>query len=597
MAQTFTTRPDVRGTFGAVSSTHWLGSATGFGILERGGNAFDAAVATAFVLQIVEPHLNGPGGDMVALFQRADADSPSVLCGQGVAPARATIPEFTSRGFTHVPGTGHLPAVVPGAFGAWMHMLAAYGTMRLRDVLSPSIEYATNGFPAAYRAAASIAAGAEFMAAEWPSSAAVWLPHGHAPKPGVLIKTPAIGATYARILAEAEAASSDREAQIEAARNAFYAGFVADAIDRFLQIPIADGTGGRHAGLLDGADMARWRPSEEPTLSLSFRGVEVHKAGAWTQGPTFLQSLAILDGFDLDRVIGDDEAFVHHVVETMKLTLADREGALGDPAHVDVPLEQLLSPHYAAERRGEIADTADHKLRLGSAIPNAGARHEALMRLSGAQAPQSAIGLGEPTFADLPEVEGDTVHFDIIDRHGNIVSATPSGGWLQSSPAVPELGFNITTRGQMFWLDDALPGALAPGRRPRITLTPTIVKRDDGAMLGIGTPGGDQQEQWILSTLLRIVVARAGLQAAIDAPQFHTTHYIASFFPRTYEPGTIRIEDRFSEATRAALRERGHTVVEQGSWSLGRVCAAGRMDGMVRAAATPRFMEAYAIGR
>lgn len=597
MAQTFTTRPEIRGTFGAVSSTHWLGSATGFGILEQGGNAFDAAVATAFVLQIVEPHLNGPGGDMVALFQRADADAPRVLCGQGVAPARATIAEFASHGLAHVPGTGHLPAVVPGAFGAWMHMLAAHGTMTLRDVLSPAIGYAINGFPAAYRAAASIAAGADFMAAEWPSSAAVWLPHGRAPRPGTIITTPAIGAAYNKILVEAEAAGRGREVQIEAARSAFYDGFVADAIDRFMRAPVADGTGGRHAGLLSGDDMAAWQASEEPTVSLRFRGSEIHKAGAWTQGPAFLQSLAILDGFELDRLVGDDEAFVHHVTETMKLTLADRDGALGDPDHVDVPLKRLLSPEYAAERRAQIADTADHSFRLGSAVPLGQERHDALMRLAGAAAPKAAIGLGEPTFADLPEVEGDTVHFDVVDRHGNIVSATPSGGWLQSSPAVPELGFNVTTRGQMFWLDDVLPGALGPGRRPRITLTPTLVKREDGSMFGIGTPGGDQQEQWILSTLLRIVVAQAGLQAAIDAPQFHTTHYIASFFPHAFEPGTIRIEDRFSDAARAALRARGHTVVEQGSWSLGRVCAAGRIDGMVRAAATPRFMEAYAIGR
>ncbi len=596
MAQTFTTRPDIRGTFGAVTSTHWLGSTTGFGILERGGNAFDAAVATAFVLQIVEPHLNGPGGDAIVLFQRAGSDAPRVVCGQGVAPATATIERFHGEGFSHVPGTGHLPAVVPGAFGAWMHLLAAHGTMPLRTVLEPAIGYALNGFPAPYRTAASIAAGASFMAAEWPTSAAVWLPGGAPPKPGALLQTAAIGEALARILDEAEAVGGDREAQIEAARRAFYEGFVAEAIDRFLRVPIADGAGGHNAGLLTGADMAAWRAHEEPTISSVFRGVEVHKAGPWTQGPAFLQSLAILDGFDLDAMAADTDAFVHHVAETMKLTLADRDAALGDPDHVDVPLDALLSESYAAERRGQISDSASHDFRVGSAVPDGAARQAALMRLANAPAGSAAIGLGEPTFADLPEVEGDTVHFDVIDRHGNIVSATPSGGWLQSSPAVPGLGFNVTTRGQMFWLDPALPAALGPGRRPRITLTPTLVKRGED-VFGIGTPGGDQQEQWILSTLLRVLLERKSLQAAIDAPQFHTTQYIASFFPRSFEAGGLRVEDRFSQEVRDRLRERGHTVVDQGSWSLGRVCAAGRIDGMIRAGATPRFMEAYAVGR
>ncbi|MEM9783155.1 MAG: gamma-glutamyltransferase, partial [Pseudomonadota bacterium] len=212
-------------------------------------------------------------------------------------------------------------------------------------------------------------------------------------------------------------------------------------------------------------------------------------------------------------------------------------------------------------------------------------------------APSAGIGLGEPTFADLPEVEGDTVHLDVVDRWGNLVSATPSGGWLQSSPAVGGLGFSVTTRGQMFWLDPGLPGALGPGRRPRTTLTPTLITRDGQPYLGIGTPGGDQQEQWSLSTFLRIFQQRLGLQAAIDAPQFHTAHYISSFFPRGFAPGVLHIEDRFPEATRQALAARGHVLAEQPGWSLGRVCAAGFSDGMVRAAATPRYMQAYAVGR
>ncbi|MEM6678065.1 MAG: gamma-glutamyltransferase family protein, partial [Pseudomonadota bacterium] len=576
---------------------HWLGSTVGFGILERGGNAFDAAVATGFVLQIVEPHLNGPGGEVPILFHAAGAPRPRVLCGQGVAPQAATIDHLLSEGVSRMPGTGLLPAVVPGAFDAWMLLLRDYGTMRLHDVLEAAIDYAENGFPLAHRAAASIHAGAAFFAREWPTSAAVWTPGGTAPKPGSRFATPAIAQTYRRILAEAEAASTDREAQIEAARDAFYRGFVAEAVERSMRVPIADGLGERRAGLLTADDMARWRATYEDTLSLSYGDVEVHKAGPWTQGPAFLQCLRLLEGVELVDMAQDGPDFVHRVAETMKLALADRDAFLGDPDHVEVPLGRLLSADYAAERRALIGGTADTALRPGPATPDWAERRDRLLGLIGDPVPGVGIGLGEPTFADLPEVEGDTVHLDVVDRWGNLVSATPSGGWLQSSPAIAELGFSITTRGQMFWLDPTLPGALGPGRRPRVTLTPTLITRDGQPYLGLGTPGGDQQEQWSLSTFLRIFQQRLGLQAAIDAPQFHTAHYISSFYPRSFEPGVLHIEDRFPEATRRALAERGHVLREQPGWALGRVCAAGFSDGMVRAAATPRYMQAYAVGR
>ncbi|MEM6974162.1 MAG: gamma-glutamyltransferase family protein [Pseudomonadota bacterium] len=597
MSQTFTTRPEIRGTFGAVSSTHWLGSTVGFGILERGGNAFDAAVATGFALQIVEPHLNGPGGEVPILFQSAGAARPRVLCGQGVAPRLATIERFAAEGLDRVPGTGLMPAVVPGAFDAWMMLLRDFGTLRLRDVLEPAIGYAQHGFPLAHRAAASIHAGAAFFSREWPTSAAVWTPGGAAPKPGARFASPAIAGTYRRILAEAEAASTAREPQIEAARDAFYRGFVAEAVDRFMRTEIADGLGERRAGLLRADDMARWRASYEDTVAVPFGDVAVHKAGPWCQGPMLLQCLRMLDGLELPDMAANGPDFVHRVVETMKLALADRDAFFGDPDHVEVPLDRLLSVEYAAERRASIGETADRSFRPGAATPCWAERRDRLLAQIGDPAPSAGIGLGEPTFADLPEVEGDTVHLDVVDRWGNLVSATPSGGWLQSSPAVGELGFSVTTRGQMFWLDATLPCALGPGRRPRTTLTPTLITRDGEPCLGIGTPGGDQQEQWTLSTFLRIFQQRLGLQAAIDAPQFHTAHYISSFFPRGFTPGVLHIEDRFPEATRRALAERGHLLAEQPGWSLGRVCAAGFSDGMVRAAATPRYMQAYAVGR
>ena len=567
------------------------------GVLERGGNAFDAAAAAGFVLQVVEPHLNGPGGEVPILFQAAGQEKPRVLCGQGVAPAAAKVAYFEDRGFQLIPGTGVLPAVVPGAFDAWMLLLRDHGTMTLRDVLTPAINYAMDGFPMAYRAAASIHAGAEFIARQWPTSAAVWLADGKAPAPGQKFATPAIGATYQRIIDEAEAASSDRQMQIEAARASFYRGFVADAIDRFMRIETPDGLGHRSAGLLTGDDMAHWHATYEDTVSCTYHGVDVHKAGAWTQGPAFLQCLQILKGYDLAAMAAEGPDFVHTIVETLKLALADRDVFYGDPNHVDVPLERLLSEAYAADRRALITDAANTMLRPGDATGDVEHRRDALLNRLEESPPMSGIGLGEPTFADLPEVEGDTVHIDVADRWGNLVAATPSGGWLQSAPAIPELGFNITTRGQMFWLDPTLPGALSPGRRPRTTLSPTLVTRNGKPYLGLGTPGGDQQEQWTLSTFLRLHDHRLNLQAAIDAPQFHTAHYLSSFYPRGFTPGTLFIEERFPEATRGELAERGHQILVQPGWSLGRVCGAGYVDGMLRAAATPRYMQAYAIGR
>ena len=597
MTQAFTTRPEIRGTFGAVASTHWIGSAVGFGILERGGNAFDAAAATGFTLQIVEPHLNGPGGEVPIIVHPAGAERPRVLCGQGVAPRAATIARLRDMGVDRMPGTGLLPAVVPGAFGAWMELLRRHGTMRLRDVLEPAIGYARDGYPLVRRAAESIHAIAPLFRAEWMHSAEVWLPGGNAPMPGARVAQPQIAETWSRILTEAEAVGSDREAQIEAAVRAFYQGFVADAVDRFYRGEQADGAGVRHRGLLTGEDMAPWRPTWEAPASIDFAGVTVHKTGPWGQGPALLLSLRILDALGIADLEPGSAAWVHAVVETLKLSLADRDSWFGDPNHADVPLAELLSPDYAERRAAMIGDAASLDLRPGEPVPGVSERRSALMALAASPA-ETDLGGGEPAFVDLPEVEGDTVQLDVVDRWGNLVAATPSGGWLQGSPAVPGLGFNISTRGQMFWLDKRLPSHLAPGRRPRTTLTPTVLTRDGRPAAGLGSPGGDQQDQWTLGPLLRHLQQGLNLQAAIDAPLFHTTHYVNSFAPRAFVPGVVHIEERFARAVRDELADRGHHLRVEPPWSLGRLCAAGfTRSGLVRAAATPRFMQAYAVGR
>jgi len=596
MEQPFTTRPEIKGTFGVVTSTHWIASAVGMSILERGGNAFDAAVATGFVLQIVEPHLNGPGGEVPIIVWKAGDAAPKVICGQGTAPAAATIAHFDALGLRLVPGTGLLAGVVPGAFDAWMIMLRDYGTMSLDDVLAPAISYAQNGFPLVRRAVQAIHAVDEFLRVNWPSSAEVWLPGGRPPKPDQLYLTPTIAATYTRICAEARAAGADRTAQIEAARRTFYRGFVAEAIGRFYAASeLMDTSGRRHSGLLTSDDMANWQATYEDPVHYDYHGARVYKTGPWGQGPVLLQMLALLKGFgvaDLDP-LGVD--FVHLVTECTKLAMADRDVFYGDPDASEVPVSTLLSDDYNTARRGLIDLQASLNLRPGN-LPGAQARLSAIIDRAGCETPVGP-GMGEPTFVDLPEVEGDTVHLDIIDRWGNVVSATPSGGWLQSSPVIPELGFPLTTRAQMFWLAPGLPSSLAPLRRPRTTLSPTMIGRDGKPWLAMGTPGGDQQDQWTAVVLLRHLHHGFNLQGAIDAPMFNTRHGPASFYPRSRSPGELLIEGRFPASTVTALQDRGHKVRVEGDWSLGRVCAAGFYDGMLKAAATPRFMQGYAVGR
>jgi gamma-glutamyltranspeptidase/glutathione hydrolase len=542
-----------------VASTHWLATAAGMAVLERGGNAFDAAVATGFTLQVVEPHLNGPGGDLPAVFWAAERGEPLVLCAQGVAPAAATVERFRELGHELVPGTGLPAACVPGAFGGWVRLLAEFGTWRLEDVLAFAIGYADEGYPVVPGITMLIERTEELLRT-WEASAALYLP---APRPGSLFRNRALAATYRRIVEESRGGSRDQE--LERARRLFYEGFVAEEIDRFS----ADG-----GGLITGADLAAWEPTLEPPATLDFRGLTVCKSRAWGQGPVFLQQLALLDGFDLAEL--SDAEYVHVVVECAKLAFADREAFYGD---VDVPLERLLSRAYADERRELVGDEASAELRPGEGG-----------RLPSPVAAAGAVGAGEPT-------RGDTVHLDVADRFGNLVSATPSGGWLQSSPVIPALGWPLGTRAQMFWLEEGLPSSLVPGRRPRTTLSPTLALRDGEPALSIGTPGGDQQDQWSLHAFLRHVVFGDDLQAAIDAPSFHTDHFPSSFFPRAAAPRSLALESRWGEDVADELRRRGHDVTVTDAWSLGRVSAVAREDGQLKAGANPRGMQGYAAGR
>jgi gamma-glutamyltranspeptidase/glutathione hydrolase len=594
----FTTRPDIRGHFGVVASTHWIASAVGFGILEKGGNAFDAAVATGLVLQVVEPHLNGPGGDMPALIFDAATGQTQVVCGQGTAPEAATLDQFRNLGLDLVPGSGLLATVVPGAFDAWMILLRDFGTLPLRDVLAPAIDYAERGHPVLPRVSHTIAGLADFFSEHWPSSASVWMPDGAAPEPHTVFHNPDLARTYTRMVSEAETAGPDRVTQIDAARQIWKTGFVADAIADFLSdAEVMDVTEKRHKALLSREDIANWSASYEPPQSAEYHGWTVHKTPCWGQGPVMLQSLAILKGFDIGAMDPMGAPFVHLVIEAMKLAYADREAYYGDPNYADVPIDHLLSEDYAQMRRALITDTASQDQRPGR-VPGFEHLADACIARSQRRLPvQTGASAGEPTMSHLTEKRGDTVHLDVIDRWGNMVSATPSGGWLQSSPVVPGLGFALNTRAQMFWLEDGLASSLRPGARPRTTLSPSMAEKD-GTRIAFGTPGGDQQDQWQLIWFLRIVHFGMGLQACMDAPLFHSMHFQGSFYPRQAQPGAMMIEASFDPEVIADLRARGHIVEVAEPWTVGRMTAALRdATGQLQAAATPRLMQAYAVGR
>ncbi len=356
-----------------------------------------------------------------------------------------------------------------------------------------------------------------------------------------------------------------------------------------------DTSGTAHAGLLTADDLAGWQTPIEAPAWLDFGAYRVAKTQAWGQGPVLLQQLALLAGFDLADTGPADAQLVHTVLECAKLAFADREAFYGDVA--DVPLDTLLSSAYNDERRRLIGAEASGELRPGTPDGR-------IALLPDPVTGQSAAGVGEPTVSIEPVVDargatrGDTCHIDVVDRFGNMISATPSGGWLQSSPVIPALGFGLGTRAQMFWTQPGLPNSIAPGKRPRTTLSPSFALRDGEPYLAFGTPGGDQQDQWQLQFFLFHAVFGLNLQAAIDAPTWHSTHFPSSFYPREASPRGVVAESRLGPATLAELRRRGHDVTEVDGWSLGRLSAVSRgSDGFLRAGANPRGAQGYAAGR
>jgi gamma-glutamyltranspeptidase/glutathione hydrolase len=577
-------RLEATGRFGVVSATHSIPAHVAMGILERGGNAFDAACAAGFASQVVEPHMDGLGGEAVILAWPARDAEPTVICGQGGAPQLATLDRVRAADFDMIPDTGMVGAVVPGAFGAWMLLLRDFATFALADVIEAAAGYAQGGFPLTRQTARVIAANADRFRRDWPTSAAAFLPDGAAPAPGQLLTNAPLAETYRRLIAAAHAAGGNRERQIEAARRAFYEGFVAEGIERFARdTAVIDAQGKLHEGFLRADDLAKWRATTETAVRHDFRGATLFKPAAWSQGPAMLQTLALIEPL-ADASLASPST-VHHVIEALKLAFADREAWYGDSADAEPPVRELLGAEYVQNRCTLITDTASPDLRPGRVDNRAPRLPRFALRTQDASASEAIA-------------ERDTSHLNVFDRWGNAVSVTSSGGWLQGSPFIPDLGICLSMRGEMFWLQEGLASSLRPGRRPRTTLTPGFARTSAGHRVAFGTKGADYADQWLVQFCLNKFVAGMGLQAAIDAPMFVSDHFPKSNYPREAAPGKVRLDERAPAAMVAALRKRGHQIEPATFRRMGRICAAMSDDrGWLRAAATLRLPHAVALGR
>ena len=593
---------------GVVTAGHYLAASAGLRIMSAGGNAIDAAAAMGICLTLLEPQSCGIGGEVPTLIYSARERKTFAISGMGWSPKAFTVDWCRDHGIDLIPGDGYLPACVPAVVDTWAVALARFGTMSFAEILQPAIELAEHGFPVYEGLRRSLQANRARYVEQYPTTGAIYVPGGTAPQVGEALHNPDFGAML-RIMCRAEAAAGGRGrgAGIEAARDAFYRGEIAERIARFIaDHPVADASGAQHAGLLSYEDLAAWRARVEDPVTLNYRGLDVSKCSSWTQGPVFLQQLAILRNLDLKAMGHNSADYLHTWIETAKLAFADREAYYGDPDFDAVPFDVLLSSGYGAARAGQIGPTASRELRpgdLGTGVPAYAARgvRDDNRRALGAAREAGNATDDRPSHRTSPAGSlhlGDTTHLDAVDAEGNMVAATPSGGWIGSSPVIAGLGFPLGTRGQMFYLNPRRPNALQPRKRPRATLTPTIVTRDGAPFLAFGTPGGDGQDQWTLQFFLNYVEFGMDLQQSLDAPSVHTTHFPSSFYPRAARPGRVEAESRLPEETLEELRRRGHDIGLIDGWSNGKAlairCHADR--GLIAGAATARNDIAYAVG-
>jgi gamma-glutamyltranspeptidase / glutathione hydrolase len=567
-----TTRPVVSGTQGVVAAGHPLVSMAGMRMLLAGGNAFDAAVAAGFAAAVVEPTASYTlCGECVAVVHDARRGETHAVSGQGTAPALATVARFRERGLDRVPtGPGpqaHLSFTVPGAVDAYLTVLETHGTRTVGEVLAPALHYAEHGFPMyeyMHRLLAIPETRSQFDVYP-PGGTTVFYPDGRPPEVGELFVQPALGATLRRLVEADTLGRGHRVAGIAAARERFYRGDIAATIGDF---------SARLGGLLRAGDLATYRARLEPAVRMTFAGREIVGQPAWTQGPVLMQALGMLATLDLRALGHNSAAYIHVVTEALKLAFADRERYYGDTP--DVPLGELLSPAYARERAALI--------RTDRALPEAPAPGDpARPGAAAAGVPGRASAAGAAAGAD------GTTHIAAIDRDGNMIALTPSGGVFRKSAFAPELGCTLSTRSEMFVLDDGHPNALAPGKRPRTTLISYLICDNGVPTTTVGCPGGDDQAQADLQLVLNLLVFGMNPQQAVEAPRFSTQTLVNSFYPRAYRPGQLNVEPGIPESTRGQLRALGHTVGEIGACGIGAVIA--RRDpqtGALEAGADPR---------
>ena len=595
----FTTRPIIMGTRGVVTSGHYLATAAGFRIMEQGGNAIDAAAAMCFCLNLLEPQSNGIGGEAPTLIYSAKERKAFAVSGMGWSPRAFTIEWCREHGIDLIPGDGYLPACVPAVVDTWATALARFGTMGFSQVLQPAIELAENGFPVYYRLHASLAAKVRKFTELYPTTGELYCPNGRVPEVGEVFRNPD-WANALKLMCQAEAAAQHkgRVAGIGAARDVFYKGEIAERIVDFItNHPVEDASGAAHPGLLSCEDMAEWHAAIEDPVTLNYRGLDVHKCSSWTQGPVFLQQLAILEGFDLKALEHNSADYLHVLIEGAKLAFADREAHYGDPLFDEAPFDVLLSKEYAAERRNLIGAEASRELRPGDVGPGVPAHatfdvledNRRALNVAGREVRD--LGLGHAHV-------GDTTHLDAVDCEGNMVATTPSGGWIGASPVVEGLGFPLGTRGQMFYLNSKRPNALAPRKRPRATLTPSLVTRDGEPFMVFGTPGGDCQDQWTLQFFLNYVDFGMNIQEALDAPTVHSAHFPSSFYPRDAYPGRMMAEGRIPREVITELERRGHEVVVTDGWVNGKVMGIhyDKARGVILGGVAPKGNIGYALG-
>jgi gamma-glutamyltranspeptidase/glutathione hydrolase len=567
------------GTHAVIASGHYLAARAGQRMFDKGGNAIDAAVASGFALNVLEPHNCGIGGEVPILVYTAKDKKPYAISGQGWSAKAATVEWFRQAKIDPIPGDGFLPATVPAAFGSWAFAVMRFGTLTLKDVLQPAIDYTEAGFPMYPGLRRAIGGLAKRFRDEWPSSAEVYLPNNRVPAIGEVFRNPDWAATLKKVVdVETRERQRGREGAIQAAIDFWYKGEIAAKIVDFMQkTPIRDASGQKNRGQLTRDDFALWQPTLDEPVTVRYHGLDVFKCGPWTQGPVFLQHLRLLEGFDLPKLEHNSPDYIHTVIEAAKLAFADRERFYGDPKMVDVPLTMLLSKEYADERR-KLIDSRKASLEMR---PGHGPK----------SVPEDVEGLPHT-------YRGDTTHTCAVDAAGNMMAATCSGGWIPSSPVIPGLGFPMGTRGQMFYLDPHQAGALMPHKRPRTTLTPSLVLKDGQPWMVFGTPGGDQQDQWTLQFFLNYVDFGMNLQEAIDAPTFHSIHFPSSFYPHDAKAGGLVVEDRIARAVRQELAARGHKVTVTGDWANGKVTAV-RLDqknGVIAGAVSPRGQIGYVMG-